>query len=153
MLRKILLISILVLAIGCSKSIKNGVYRGVISGEDREFIINNNKLEYVFVKNNKTNHYSKISDKNKNDKDIIYYMSEEEMVGGRGKFKVYIGIKQTNDNSLVAYANNTSEYMRNLRDFIISFSMGFGDANSFNAITTIYSIDINNPSILEKVEE
>ena len=49
MLRKILLSSILILAVGCgSKSIKNGVYEGVIEGllgkESHKYIISNNKI-------------------------------------------------------------------------------------------------------------
>ena len=152
MLRKILLSSILILAVGCGeKSIKNGAYRGVINGENREFVINKNKLDYIDLKYNTTNYYSKINDKNKDDKDIVYYVSEMEM--GEGKIRTYLGIKQTNDNSLVTYPLDTAEFRRDLNNFLLAFSMGLADANSFNAIATIYSIDINNPVIFEKVEE
>lgn len=91
MLRKILLSSILILVVGCSKSIKDGVYRGVINGENREFVINKNKLDYIYVKANSTNYYSKINDKNKEDKDIVYYLNEK----GEEKIKSYLGVKQT----------------------------------------------------------
>lgn len=152
MLRKILLSSILILAVGCGeKSIKNGVYRGVINGENREFIINKNKLDYIDLKYNTTNYYFKINDKNKDDKDIVYYVNEKEM--GEGKIRTYLGIKQTNDNSLVTYPLDTAEFRRDLNNFLLAFSMGLADANSFNAIASIYSIDINNPVIFEKVEE
>ena len=58
MLRKILLSLSLMLAVGCEeKSIKNGIYRGVINGENREFIINKNKLDYIDLKYNTTNYY------------------------------------------------------------------------------------------------
>ena len=152
MLRKILLSSILILAVGCGeKSIKNGVYRGVINGENREFIINKNQLDYIDLKYNTTNYYFKINDKNKDDKDIVYYVNEKEM--GEGKIRTYLGIKQTNDNSLVTYPLDTAEFRRDLNNFLLAFSMGLADANSFNAIASIYSIDINNPVIFEKVEE
>lgn len=152
MLRKILLSSILILAVGCGeKSIKNGVYRGVINGENREFIINKNKLDYIDLKYNTTNYYFKINDKNKDDKDIVYYVNEKEM--GEGKIRTYLGIKQTNDNTLVTYPLDTAEFRRDLNNFLLAFSMGLADANSFNAIASIYSIDINNPVIFEKVEE
>lgn len=152
MLRKILLSSILILAVGCGeKSIKNGVYRGVINGENREFIINKNKLDYIDLKYNTTNYYFKINDKNKDDKDIVYYVNEKEM--GEGKIRTYLGIKQTNYNSLVTYPLDTAEFRRDLNNFLLAFSMGLADANSFNAIASIYSIDINNPVIFEKVEE
>lgn len=152
MLRKILLSLILILAVGCGeKSFKNGVYRGVINGENREFIINKNKLDYIDLKYNTTNYYFKINDKNKDDKDIVYYINEKEM--GEGKIRTYLGIKQTNDNSLVTYPLDTAEFRRDLNNFLLAFSMGLADANSFNAIASIYSIDINNPVIFEKVEE
>ena len=152
MLRKILLSSILILAVGCGeKSIKNGVYRGVINGENREFIINKNKLDYIDLKYNTTNYYFKINDKNKDDKDIVYFVNEKEM--GEGKIRTYLGIKQTNDNSLVTYPLDTAEFRRDLNNFLLAFSMGLADANSFNAIASIYSIDINNPVIFEKVKE
>ena len=58
MLRKILLSSILILSVGCGdKSIKNRAYRGVINGENREFVINKNKLDYIDLKYNTTNYY------------------------------------------------------------------------------------------------
>lgn len=149
MLRKILLSSILILAVGCSKSIKDGVYRGVINGENREFVINKNKLDYIYVKANSTNYYSKINDKNKEDKDIVYYLNEK----GEEKIKSYLGVKQTNDNSIVVYAFETVKYRRDLNNFSLAYRAGLADAKSFNAMTTIYSIDINKPSIFEKVEE
>ena len=57
MSRKILLSSILILAVGCGgKSIKNGVYEGVIDGllgkESHKYIISNNKIEDINLKNN-----------------------------------------------------------------------------------------------------
>ena len=74
MLRKILLSSIVILAVGCGgKSFKNGVYEGVIDGllgkESHKYIISNNKIEDINLKNNYTNYYLKVKDKNENDKD------------------------------------------------------------------------------------
>ena len=84
MSRKILLSSILILAVGCGgKSIKNGVYEGVIDGllgkESHKYIISNNKIEDIDLKNNYTNYYSKVNDKNEDDKDIVYYITETEI--------------------------------------------------------------------------
>ncbi|WP_432633261.1 hypothetical protein [Brachyspira sp.] len=154
MLRKILLSLILILAVGCGgNSFKNGVYEGFLEGsvekEPHKYIISKDKIEDISY--NTTNYYSKINDKNEDDKDIVYYVSEMEM--GEGKIRTYLGIKQTNDNSLVTYPLDTAEFRRDLNNFLLAFSVGLADANSFNAIATIYSIDINNPVIFEKVEE
>ena len=104
MLRKILLSSILILAVGCGgKSFKNGVYEGVIGKDPYKLIINNDKndkVEFIDIDLNSTNYYSKVNDKNENDKDIVYYIKE-----------------------------------------------------MLNSLATIYTIDINEPSIFEKVEE
>ncbi|TKZ36020.1 hypothetical protein [Brachyspira catarrhinii] len=158
MLRKILLSSILILAVGCgSKSIKNGVYDGVIDGllgkESHKYIISNNKIEDIDLKNNYTNYYSKVKDKNENDKDIVYYITETEIRGSQDKQKSYIGVKQTNDNSIIVYGVNTFQYNKDLRDAFISYMMGVISVEMINSITTIHSIDINKPSIFEKVEE
>ena len=88
MLRKILLSSILILVVGCgSKSFKNGVYEGVIDGllgkESHKYIISNNKIEDINLKNNYTNYYLKVKDKN--DKDIVYYITETEIRGSQDK--------------------------------------------------------------------
>ena len=148
MLRKILLGSILILAAGCgSKSIKNGVYEGVIEGlldkESHKYIISNNKIEDINLKYNTTNYYSKVNDKNENDKDIVYYITD--MNG----FKSYLGLKQTNDNSIVVYNMPTVAY----RNSMLSYSAGFINKEMLNSLATIYTIDINEPSIFEKVEE
>ena len=160
MLRKILLSSILILTVGCggnSKSFKNGVYEGVIDGllgkESHKYIISNNKIEDINLKNNYTNYYLKVKDKNENDKDIVYYITETEIRGSQDKQKSYIGIKQTNDNSIIVYGVNTFQYNKDLRDALLSYMMGIISVEMINSITTIHSIDINKPSIFEKVEE
>ena len=93
MLRKILLISILVLAIGCdSKSIKNGVYEGLMGEHDEKYpcklVINNNKVEYIDIDLNSTNYYSRVNEKNENDKNIIYYITTNKY-----GLKLYLGLK------------------------------------------------------------
>lgn len=148
MLRKILLSSILILTVGCgSKSFKNGVYEGVIDGllgkESHKYIISNNKIEDINLKNNYTNYYLKVKDKNENDKDIVYYITD--MNG----FKSYLGLKQTNDNSIVVYNMPTVA----CRNSMLSYNAGFIDKEMLNSIIDVYSIDINEPSIFEKVEE
>ena len=158
MLRKILLSSILILAIGCGgKSFKNGIYEGVIDGllgkESHKYIISNNKIEDIDLKNNSTNYYSKVNDKNEDDKDIVYYITETEIRGSQDKQKSYIGVKQTNDNSIIVYGVNTFQYNKDLRDAFISYMMGIISVEMINSITTIRSIDISQPSIFEKVEE
>lgn len=158
MLRKILLSSILILVVGCgSKSFKNGVYEGVIEGllgkESHKYIISNNKIEDINLKNNYTNYYLKVKDKNENDKDIVYYITETEIRGSQDKQKSYIGIKQTNDNSIIVYGVNTFQYNKDLRDALLSYMMGIISVEMINSITTIHSIDINKLSIFEKVEE
>ena len=157
MLRKILLSSILILVVGCggnSKSFKNGVYEGFIAKDSFKLIINNNKVELI----NNTSYYSKVSNKkvsnkNENDKDIVYYITETEIRGSQDKQKSYIGIKQTNDNSIIVYGVNTFQYNKDLRDALLSYMMGIISVEMINSITTIHSIDINKPSIFEKVEE
>ena len=117
MLRKILLSSILILAIGCggnSKAIKNGVYEGVASYYPCKLIINNNKVEFITLDSNSTNYYSKVRDKNENDKDIVYYITINGVKG-------YLGLKQTNDNSLVVYGIATDSHL----NFMLSYSRGF----------------------------
>lgn len=94
MLRKILLSSILILTVGCGgKSFKNGVYEGVIEGllgkESHKYIISNNKIEDINLKNNYINYYLKVKDKNENDKDIVYYITETEIRGSQDKQKSY----------------------------------------------------------------
>ena len=158
MLRKILLSSILILTVGCGgKSFKNGVYEGVIDGllgkESHKYIISNNKIEDINLKNNYTNYYLKVKDKNENDKDIVYYITETEIRGSQDKQKSYIGIEQTNDNSIIVYGVNTFQYNKDLRDALLSYMMGIISVEMINSITTIHSIDINKPSIFEKVEE
>ena len=158
MLRKILLGSILILAVGCgSKSFKNGIYEGVIDGllgkESHKYIISNNKIEDINLKNNSTNYYSKVNDKNEDDKDIVYYITETEIRGSQDKQKSYIGVKQTNDNSIIVYGVNTFQYNKDLRDAFISYMMGIISVEMINSITTIRSIDISQPAIFEKVEE
>lgn len=158
MSRKILLSSILILAVGCGgKSIKNGVYEGVIDGllgkESHKYIISNNKIEDINLKNNSTNYYSKVNDKNEDDKDIVYYITETEIRGSQDKQKSYIGVKQTNDNSIIVYGVNTFQYNKDLRDAFISYMMGIISVEMINSITTIRSIDISQPAIFEKVEE
>ena len=158
MLRKILLSSILILAVGCgSKSFKNGIYEGVIDGllgkESHKYIISNNKIEDINLKNNSTNYYSKVNDKNEDDKDIVYYITETEIRGSQDKQKSYIGVKQTNDNSIIVYGVNTFQYNKDLRDAFISYMMGIISVEMINSITTIRSIDISQPAIFEKVEE
>ena len=158
MLRKILLSSILILAIGCGgKSFKNGIYEGVIDGllgkESHKYIISNNKIEDINLKNNYTNYYSKVNDKNEDDKDIVYYITETEIRGSQDKQESYIGVKQTNDNSIIVYGVNTFQYNKDLRDAFISYMMGIISVEMINSITTIRSIDISQPSIFEKVEE
>ena len=158
MLRKILLGSILILVVGCgSKSFKNGIYEGVIDGllgkESHKYIISNNKIEDINLKNNSTNYYSKVNDKNEDDKDIVYYITETEIRGIQDKQKSYIGVKQTNDNSIIVYGVNTFQYNKDLRDAFISYMMGIISVEMINSITTIRSIDISQPAIFEKVEE
>ena len=158
MLRKILLGSILILVVGCgSKSFKNGIYEGVIDGllgkESHKYIISNNKIEDINLKNNSTNYYSKVNDKNEDDKDIVYYITETEIRGSQDKQKSYIGVKQTNDNSIIVYGVNTFQYNKDLRDAFISYMMGIISVEMINSITTIRSIDISQPAIFEKVEE
>ena len=145
MLRKILLSSILILVVGCeSKSFKNGIYEGVIAKDPFKLIINNNKVEFIDIDlNNKKSYYSKVNNKNENDKDIVYYITD--MNG----FKSYLGLKQTNDNSIVVYNVPTVAY----RNSMLSYSAGFMNKEMLNAITTIYTVDISQPSIFEKVEE
>ena len=158
MLRKILLGSILILVVGCgSKSFKNGIYEGVIDGllgkESHKYIISNNKIEDINLNNNSTNYYSKVKDKNEDDKDIVYYITETEIRGSQDKQKSYIGVKQTNDNSIIVYGVNTFQYNKDLRDAFISYMMGIISVEMINSITTIRSIDISQPAIFEKVEE
>lgn len=91
------------MAVGCdSKSFKNGVYEGFLEGsvkkEPHKYIISNDKIEDISY--NSTSYYSKVNDKNEDDKDIIYYITETEMSGREDKWKSYIGVKQTNDNSI-----------------------------------------------------
>lgn len=145
MLRKILLSSILILVVGCgSKSFKNGVYEGLIGKDPFKLIINNNKVEFIDIDlNNNTSYYSKVNNKNENDKDIVYYITD--MNG----FKSYLGLKQTNDNSIVVYNMPTVA----CRNSMLSYNAGFIDKEMLNSIIDIYSIDINKPSIFEKVEE
>ena len=64
-----------------------------------------------------------------------------------------VGIKQTNDNSIIVYGVNTFQYNKDLRDALLSYMMGIISVEMINSITTIHSIDINKPSIFEKVEE
>ncbi|WP_302272377.1 hypothetical protein [Brachyspira aalborgi] len=149
MLRKILLSSILILVVGCggnSKSFKNGVYEGFIAKDPFKLIINNNKVELI----DNTSYYSKVSNKkvsnkneNENDKDIVYYITD------KNGFKLYLGLKQTNDNSIVVYNMPTVA----CRNSMLSYNAGFIDKEMLNSIIDIYSIDINKPSIFEKVEE
>ena len=140
MLRKILLSSILILVVGCGgKSFKNGVYEGLIGKDPFKLIINNNKVEFIDIDLN----YSKVNNKNENDKDIVYYITD--MNG----FKSYLGLKQTNDNSIVVYNMPTVA----CRNSMLSYNAGFIDKEMLNSIIDIYSIDINKPSIFEKVEE
>ena len=145
MLRKILLSSILILVVGCgSKSFKNGVYDGFIAKDYFKLIINNNKVELI----DNTSYYSKVSNKkvsnkNENDKDIVYYITD------KNGFKLYLGLKQTNDNSIVVYNMPTVA----CRNSMLSYNAGFIDKEMLNSIMTIHSIDINKPSIFEKVEE
>ena len=142
MLRKILLSSILILTVGCggnSKSFKNGVYEGFIAKDSFKLIINNNKVELI----NNTSYYSKVSNKNENDKDIVYYITD------KNGFKLYLGLKQTNDNSIVVYNMPTVA----CRNSMLSYNAGFIDKEMLNSIIDIYSIDINTPNIFEKVEE
>lgn len=135
---------------GCgSKSFKNGVYEGLIGKDPFKLIINNNKVEFIDIDLN----YSKVNNKNENDKDIVYYITETEIRGSQDKQKSYIGIKQTNDNSIIVYGVNTFQYNKDLRDALLSYMMGIISVEMINSITTIHSIDINKPSIFEKVEE
>ena len=150
MLRKILLISILILAVGCGgnskafKSFKNGVYEGILERSRYRLTINNNdKVEFIYIDFNSTNYCSKVNDKNENDKDIVYYITD--MNG----FKSYLGLKQTNDNSIVVYNMPTVAQ----RNSMLSYSAGFINKEMLNSLATIYTIDINEPSIFEKVEE
>ena len=150
MLRKILLISILILAVGCGgnskafKSFKNGVYEGILERSRYRLTINNNdKVEFIYIDFNSTNYCSKVNDKNENDKDIVYYIMD--MNG----FKLYLGLKQTNDNSIVVYNMLTDTF----NNFLSAFKRGFANKEILDSITTIHMIDINEPSIFEKVEE
>ena len=149
MLRKILLISILVLAIGCdSKSIKNGVYEGLMGERDEKYpcklVINNNKVEYIDIDLNSTSYYSRVNEKNENDKNIIYYINTNKY-----GLKNYLGLKQTNDNSIVVYGMPTDK----LFNYMKSYRAGFINKEMLNSINDIYSIDIDTPNIFEKVEE
>ena len=145
MLRKILLSSILILVVGCGgKSFKNGVYDGLIGKDPFKLIINNNKVEFIDIDlNNKKSYYSKVNNKNENDKDIVYYITD--MNG----FKSYLGLKQTNDNSIVVYDMLTDTFNNSLS----LYKHGFMNKKMLDSITTLYMIDINKPSIFEKVEE
>ena len=109
MLRKILLSLILILTVGCggnSKSFKNGVYEGIVEKSHLKLTINNNEVNLDI---NITNfYYSKVNDKNENDKDIVYYITD--MNG----FKFYLGLKQTNDNSIVVYDMLTDTFNNSL---------------------------------------
>ena len=154
MLRKILLSLILILAVGCEeKSIKNGVYNGVIIDDisnekiKAKIILSNDSFEYIDIAYKSTNYYSRVSEKNKNDKDIIFYMAKIKELKG------YLGLKQTNENSLVVYGIMTEEFMEDLKSFILAYRMGLADTESFNEDTDIYIVDINKPTIFEKVEE
>ena len=142
MLRKILLSSILILVVGCeSKSFKNGVYEGIVEKSHLKLTINNNKVNLDI---NITNfYYSKVNDKNENDKDIVYYITD--MNG----FKFYLGLKQTNDNSIVVYDMLTDTFNNSLS----LYKHGLMNKKMLDSITTLYMIDINKPSIFEKVEE
>ena len=142
MLRKILLSSILILVVGCGgKSFKNGVYEGIVEKSHLKLTINNNEVN---LDNNITNlYYSKVNDKNENDKDIVYYITD--MNG----FKFYLGLKQTNDNSIVVYDMLTDTFNNSLS----LYKHGFMNKKMLDSITTLYMIDINKPSIFEKVEE
>lgn len=140
MLRKILLSSILILTVGCgSKSFKNGVYEGLIGKDPFKLIINNNKVEFIDIDLN----YSKVNNKNENDKDIIYYITTINELRG------YLGLKQTNDNSIVVYDMLTDTFNNSLS----LYKHGFMNKKMLDSITTLYMIDINKPSIFEKVEE
>ena len=143
MLRKILLSSILILAVGCgSKSFKNGVYEGIVEKSHLKLTINNNEVN---LDNNITNlYYSKVNDKNENDKDIVYYINTNKY-----GLKVYLGLKQTNDNSVVVYGMPTYKVF----NYMKSYKAGFINKEMLNSIIDIYSIDINTPNIFEKVEE
>lgn len=145
MLRKILLSSILILTVGCgSKSFKNGVYEGFIAKDPFKLIINNNKVEFIDIDlNNKKRYYSKVNNKNENDKDIIYYITTINELRG------YLGLKQTNDNSIVVYDMLTDTFNNSLS----LYKHGFMNKKMLDSITTLYMIDINKPSIFEKVEE
>ena len=142
MLRKILLSSILILVVGCGgKSFKNGVYEGIVEKSHLKLTINNNEVN---LDNNITNlYYSKVNDKNENDKDIVYYITD---ING---FKFYLGLKQTNDNSIVVYDMLTDTFNNSLS----FYKHGFMNKKMLDSIMTIYMIDINKPSIFEKVEE
>ena len=142
MLRKILLSSILILVVGCgSNSFKNGVYEGIVEKSHLKLTINNNEVNLDI---NITNfYYSKVNDKNENDKDIVYYITD--MNG----FKFYLGLKQTNDNSIVVYDMLTDTFNNSLS----LYKHGLMNKKMLDSITTIYMIDINKPSIFEKVEE
>ena len=132
MLRKILLSSILILNVGCGgKSFKNGVYEGIVEKSHLKLTINNNKVN---LDNNITNfYYSKVNDKNENDKDIVYYITD--MNG----FKFYLGLKQTNDNSIVVYDMLTDTFNNSLS----LYKHGLMNKKMLDSITTIYMIDIN----------
>ena len=154
MLRKILLSLILILAVGCEeKSIKNGVYSGVIIDDisnekiKTKIILSNDSFEYIDIAYKTTNYYSRVSEKNKNDKDIIFYTAKIKELKG------YLGLKQTNENALVVYSIMTEKFMQELKSFILAYRMGLADAESFNELIDIYAVDINKPSIFEKVEE
>ena len=142
MLRKILLSLILILTVGCGgKSFKNGVYEGIVEKSHLKLTINNNEVN---LDNNITNlYYSKVNDKNENDKDIVYYITD------KNGFKLYLGLKQTNDNSIVVYNMPTVACLNSM----LSYNARFIDKEMLNSIIDIYSIDINKPSIFEKVEE
>lgn len=150
MLRKILLSSILILAVGCDlKSFKNGVYEGLMGERDEKYpcklVINNSKkVEYIDIDLNSTNYYSRVNEKNENDKDIVYYINTNKY-----GLKIYLGLKQTNDNSVVVYGMPTYKVF----NYMKSYEAGFINKEMLNSIINIYSIDINTPNIFEKVEE
>lgn len=147
MLKKLLLTSILGLAIGCgSESIKDGVYNGVVREIDIQIIIKDDNLEYIDLKNDTTDYYSKIKDKNEDDEDIVYYLSEIN------KMKCYLGLKQTNESSLVVYPFYTIKATSDINNALLSYAMGIISIETINAMISINSVDINKYEIFEKVE-
>lgn len=147
MLKKLLLVSILGLAIGCgSESIKDGVYNGVVREIDIQIIIKDDNLEYIDLKNDTTDYYSKIKDKNEDDEDIVYYLSEIN------KMKCYLGLKQTNESSLVVYPFYTIKATSDINNALLSYAMGIISIETINDMISINSVDINKYEIFEKVE-